>query len=646
MPIIKAILEMKLEKIIEILVENPAMIDSVDRSGVPATLLAAQMGNLEIMRYIVEYSRASMNLVDQDERGILHYAAMTDAIELVQYLVEKVNMDPLEGDKNQITPFEIAHNLKCKNVEAYFEKVIGCTLDQMYKNPIITGTHPDPSIVRVGEDYYMVNSSFTYFPCIPISHSKDLVNWQIIGHAITEPEYAKLEGLESGRGYWAPDISFNKNQFYITATYRFNDTGTVYRKQIIVHSQHPEGPYSKPNEILEDGIDPSIFHDDDGRHYMLLNRGARILELDERVERQISKAELLWYGSQKRAPEGPHILKKEGFYYLFVAEGGTGIGHRISVSRAKQLMGPYESCPYNPIMIQRNPNAAIQRVGHGKPVQTQNGEWYMVYLCSRRVLNAYSILGRETALDPISWTTDGWPIVNTLKGPSSLQIRPKLKAYMPNREGNGIYVTRQNGERILDFNWMWVKTPDSHAYEPTPEDGIRLYGSPYDLHDILGRNILVRRQKAFTFTISTKMNYYCPYVGQEAGMTCYYDENTFLTFGIKHLEEGYMLQVIEQIGEDKRVTLSKILPIDRNLSEPFDIRLRIDTDYLKRSFYYGFNEEANNCLGVLAQVNYLCDEGYNKGKRFTGAMIGFYAVIAQKEERGYAEFSNVQLINY
>jgi xylan 1,4-beta-xylosidase len=134
---------------------------------------------------------------------------------------------------------------------------------------------------------------------------------------------AALDDLEGGRGYWAPDISYYKGRFYITATYRLNDTGNVYRKQIVVSSDKPEGPYSKPAIIDEDGIDPSIFNDDDGRRYMLLNRGARIFELNEDATKQISKAELLFYGDNKRAPEGPHLLKKDGYYYLFEAEGGT-----------------------------------------------------------------------------------------------------------------------------------------------------------------------------------------------------------------------------------------------------------------------------------------------------------------------------------
>ena len=240
-----------------------------------------------------------------------------------------------------MTPYHIAYERKDEKLLSYYKERIGASYEEMYHNPIRRGMFPDPSIVRVGEDYYMVNSSFIFFPCIPISHSKDLIHWEIIGHAVTEPEWASLDELEGGRGYWAPDISYDNGKFYITATYRLNDTGTVYRKQIVVSSEKPEGPYSKPAIIDEDGIDPSIFHED-GRHYMLLNRGARILELNEDCTKQISEAELLYYGDQKRAPEGPHLLKKDGYYYLFLAEGGTGAGHRISVARSKTLKGNYE----------------------------------------------------------------------------------------------------------------------------------------------------------------------------------------------------------------------------------------------------------------------------------------------------------------
>ena len=600
-----------------ILEEEPNLIDEKDENGVLMALLAAKTGNLALVRYIVEYSRASMDITDNEHKNMLHYAAMSGSVPTCRYLVERVGMSPLSGDINLQTPFEVAHQNHFIELEEYFESVVGHKLSEMYHNPIRTGMYPDPSIVRVEDDYYMVNSSFIFYPCIPVSHSKDLIHWKIIGYAITEPEWAALDDLEGGRGYWAPDISYYKGRFYITATYRLNDTGNVYRKQIVVSSDKPEGPYSKPAIIDEDGIDPSIFNDDDGRRYMLLNRGARIFELNEDATKQISKAELLFYGDNKRAPEGPHLLKKDGYYYLFEAEGGTGPGHRITVSRSRELKGIYEPCPYNPIMRQNNPDEIIQRCGHGKPVQTQNGDWYMVYLCGRKIGDGYSILGRETALDPISWTMDGWPIVNNLKGPSALQVKPDLPEMIWEDESDDDF-----NNSYLSNEWWFPRVPEMDGIK-LKDSQVHIKGSKYDLDTMKAKNILLRRQKHFRFSAVCKLCMPELYPGQNCGMTCYYDENTYIKFGVfATLEETprLMLNVVEKIG-DEVITHDGVC-VDNNNK---DIYLKIDTNNLRRTFSYSYNDKDYNKVVSLDNVYYLCDEGIRKGKRFTGAMIGMYA---------------------
>ena len=600
-----------------ILEEGPNLIDEKDENGVLMALLAAKTGNLALVRYIVEYSRASMDITDNEHKNMLHYAAMSGSVPTCRYLVERVGMSPLSGDINLQTPFEVAHQNHFIELEEYFESVVGHKLSEMYHNPIRTGMYPDPSIVRVEDDYYMVNSSFIFYPCIPVSHSKDLIHWKIIGYAITEPEWAALDDLEGGRGYWAPDISYYKGRFYITATYRLNDTGNVYRKQIVVSSDKPEGPYSKPAIIDEDGIDPSIFNDDDGRRYMLLNRGARIFELNEDATKQISKAELLFYGDNKRAPEGPHLLKKDGYYYLFEAEGGTGPGHRITVSRSRELKGIYEPCPYNPIMRQNNPDEIIQRCGHGKPVQTQNGDWYMVYLCGRKIGDGYSILGRETALDPISWTMDGWPIVNNLKGPSALQVKPDLPEMIWEDESDDDF-----NNSYLSNEWWFPRVPEMDGIK-LKDSHIHIKGSRYNLDTMKAKNILLRRQKHFRFSAVCKLCMPELYPGQNCGMTCYYDENTYIKFGVfATLEETprLMLNVVEKIG-DEVITHEGVCVDNSNK----DIYLKIDTNNLRRTFSYSYNDKDYNKVVTLDNVYYLCDEGICKGKRFTGAMIGMYA---------------------
>lgn len=629
----QAVVQENLQEVKRLLAENPAKIDEKSE-GIWIPYLAAQTGNEELVRYLVEYSRASFNETDENGRSMLHYAVSFGNCSLVKYLVERVGLSPLQGDRERVTPYELAAELwkrkkedntevqasaeNLQKVVQYLENYCGFSLAASYKNPILTGMHPDPSIVCMGEDFYMVNSSFIYFPCIPISHSRDLIHWEVIGHAITNPNWSGLSQLEGGRGYWAPDISYFDGKFYITATYRLNDTGTIYRKQMVVSSDRPEGPYCEPVFLDEDGIDPSIFTEDDGRRYMLLNRGARIFEISPDGKKQLSEAKLLYYGHQKRAPEGAHLLKKDGWYYLFQAEGGTGEGHRISVSRARELFGVYTPCPFNPIMRQTDPKAALQRCGHGKPVKTPNGEWYMVYLCGRQWNEKYSLLGRETALDKITWTADGWPMVNELQGPSCLAKRPNLPEYQARKEPEDF------AGNTLGMQWVTPREPEEN-FARLENGRLYLKGSRADLCQVEARNLLLQRQTAFSFTAETEMDYVDLQDGQDAGMTCYYDENTYLKFGI-FLEGGKQyLKVQEHVDNDTWDSFQ------REIEKKGSLRLRCQTDGLRRTFSYAIGEDSFITLGTLDNVFYLCDEGLQKGKRFTGAMIGVYAYTGEKE---------------
>ena len=677
-PLQKAIENEDLTSVRRLLTESPNLIDEcIGPKHTPLALHAAYVSSFEILRYIVEYSRASLDIYDDDRRNILHYGAMSGDPERCRYLVERCGMDPLTGDKDLVTPYEISWDLARggtgKELYAWFLDKIGCPYEEMYKNPIRTGFFPDPSILAHGDDFYMVNSSFIYFPCIPISHSTDLVHWEIIGWAITNPDWALLDELEGGRGYWAPDISFDNGLFYITATYRLNDTGTVYRRQMVVSSDRPEGPYSKPVFIDEDGIDPSLFHED-GKHYMLLNRGARLFRLSDDCTEQVSEAKLLYYGSQKHAPEGSHLLKKDGWYYLFQAEGGTGSGHRITVARSRELFGVYTPCPYNPIMRQNDPEAGIQRCGHGKPVRTKDGRWYMVYLCGRTLDGKYSILGRETALDPITWTPDGWPLVNGLKGPSVLQIPPFRRTGaadtlptdsscmrpVPDSCDQMMAISEaiMEQEPVPDpCGWMTPRPPQADAVRWQENGTVLLLSSPAPLSSSDARNIFLRRQTRFDFTAQANLILPVLAPGQEAGLICYYDENTWISCTAAGREHGsFAFLVKEHIGKETTVLGgdSEWEPSDISASALSEARTDIPesafsearTNILESGLRLRFTvtvrklrrhftvEELSVVPGQDLQtsrvlfeadcpnVYYLCDEGIRIGKRFTGAMIG------------------------
>lgn len=619
-------------KLKQLLDKDPKAIEGKDKDGVKLAFYAALSGNIEIMRFIVEYSMASFNETDPWGNTVLHYGVQSKRLEMVIYLTERVGLSWAQGNKKLVTPFDLASKLHLTEIEAYFEKKCGASRKEMYHNPILTGMHPDPSIVRVGEDYYMVHSSFHYFPAIPISHSTDLIHWKVVGHAITRADWAGLTNLEGGRGYWAPDISYYKGRFYIAATYRCNDDNETKRMQMVTSSQYPEGPYEKPTFLKEDGIDPSIFTNFDDRRYMLLNRGARIFEISEDGKKIISKPQLLWYGDQKRAPEGPHMLWKDGYYYLFVAEGGTGRGHRISVARSKQLMGPYESCPYNPILRQWDEEGVIQCCGHGKPVKTQKGEWFMVYLCNRMIDGKYGMLGRETCLDPITWTSDGWPLVNQLKGPSILQKKPNIDVLVGENENE----VRGQLEFPSENHWGEWKT--ARAMEEgrfgTDSNGFWFKGDGLDFNSINASGLLVVNQPDFTFTFSCIVEIEKLEEGESAGLICYYDENSYIKFGmgVEGGEKGILLQ---EYVDDKYIA-RKFIEGEFPFAEK--IQLKIEIEGLERSFYFKRSDTNWRFAGSVEDTSYLSSEGLSKGKRFTGAMAGIYV-----HSKGKVYFHNYQI---
>ncbi len=626
MELTEAIRNIETQRVKDILIQDPACIRGEH------LFAAAEVGDLELLRYLVEYSRISLNERDALNRTALHYCTASDSAVCYEYLVCKCGLSPFEGDARGETPWEMAVSSGADKICRWMKNHYG-DIGDYYKNPIRTGMYPDPSIVRVGEDYYMVNSSFIFFPCIPVSHSRDLIHWDVIGYAITDLAYANLEGLEGGRGYWAPDISWYDGKFWITATYRLNDDPPVYRRQIVVSSEKPEGPYSAPAYIEEDGIDPSLFNDEDGRRYMLLNRGARILELSRDGTRQISEAQLLYYGDYKRAPEGPHLFRKDGYYYLLLAEGGTGTGHRVTIARSRELFGTYEPCPHNPIMIQQDPEAVLQRCGHGDLVETADGRWYMVYLCGRMLSGKYSILGRETALDPVEWTADGWPVVNHGRGPSTLQRKPFPKAAPFRVEKNHRHLSLAG----LPMEFMTPRPAPEGTIQVTETDqgyAWKIRGSRAQLTCTDARSIVVRRQSDFRFRADVELLLdEKPQDGQMAGMVGYYDENTFLMFGITSKNHTVRPFLWEHIGEEDHILYAEALP--KVIGIPF--QLSMETRGLERKFLLG-----DRMLFESSNVYYLCDEGLQKGKRFTGAMVGMAVYEGEAGKSWTAKFRNFE----
>jgi len=635
---------------------------------------AALNGDLEKIKRLT-YGRMNLEDTDVDGKTILHYATMSGSLEMVKYLVLNCQMDPTYADNDLLLPLDLAKG----SVKSFYEEYLGFDIEKTYRNPVRRGFHADPSIVRVGDYYYMVNSSFVYFPCIPISRSQDLVHWEVIGHAVTDKDWAKehLLNLQGGRGFWAPDISYCNGRFYICATLRNNDDMEFPQTQMVTSSDRPEGPYDTPVIHNIRGIDPSIFTDDDGRRYMLLNRGARMHEISSDGKEILSDAQMICYGYSGHAPEGPHLIKKDGYYYLFLAEGGTGKGHMITVFRSKELKGPYESCPYNPIMTQKNESAAIKCCGHGKPVKTPDGRWFIVYLCSRLAYDEYGFLGRETCLDEMIWTLDGWPIINKGKGPSYIARLPFDResfdadmslAYDLNKEENDKEMTdvssqKEMNEFVLDSlapkekrkitknEMCFVRVMDDDYIEIIDSDSVKIKPCGMDLNNSKCRSICLYSQKDFVTDDAVVLKNTNITKGDECGLVLYYDENSYIKFGIKKklseeadtskdctgcrnecaenpydndgCGEAFEVKISEYVDDKYTRTLRKFVSLD----DLHGVSFKVHTDKLKRIFY--LNDEY---IGELDNVTCLCSEGLIKGKRFTSAMIGAFCVGDDKRE--------------
>ena len=414
-------------------------------------------------------------------------------------------------------------------------------------NPILAGFYPDPSICKVEENYYLVTSTFAYFPAIPIFHSKDLVNWELIGHALNRNEQIDLINSGVSRGIFAPTIRYNNGLFYITST--LIDKGGNF----VIISERPEGPYSNPSWLPEvDGIDPSLFFDDNNKAYLLYNsvapenkplyeghRTIRIREFD--VEKlQVKGEEVILVNGGidiKKKPvwiEAPHIFKKDDFYYLIAAEGGTREDHSEVVLRSKNIFGPYIPYEKNPILTQRNLDQNRQHpitcTGHADFVQTQKGEWYAVFLGCRPYLDDYYNTGRETFLAPVRWI-DGWPVI-TKENETVNYVYPKPLPEIKNnfkRKYNGNFKLKDNfNSEKLSYDWLFLRNIKENWYSLNIKKGhLAIKVRPETCSELDNPSFLGFRQQHLNCKASVLLEFLPQSENEKAGLLIFYDENHF-----------------------------------------------------------------------------------------------------------------------
>jgi len=346
---------------------------------------------------------------------------------------------------------------------------------QSFTNPILAGFYPDPSICKAGDDYYIVNSSFAYYPGLPIFHSKDLLNWQQIGYALNRPEQLNLDGAGVSRGLFAPAITYHEGTFYIVCTL-IDKLGNF-----IVTAKDPKGPWSDPIPLTQvNGIDPSLFFDENGKLYIVFNsippnnislhnghRTIRMFELDSKNYKTIGEEKLLVNGGTDMAKkpvwiEGPHLYKKNGWYYLMCAEGGTGYNHSEVVFRSKSVEGPFVSYENNPILTQRQldpkRNSPVTTTGHADLVEGPDGKWWGIFLGCRPYEGDYYNTGRETFMAPVEWK-EGWPTFNL--GGDEVKYSYPINAKTDNsiEKFSGNYLFRDDFDKSeLDIRYSFLRT--------------------------------------------------------------------------------------------------------------------------------------------------------------------------------------------
>jgi len=505
-----------------------------------------------------------------------------------------------------------------------------------FRNPIIPGFQPDPSIVRVRDDYYLVNSSFTFFPGLPVYHSRDLVNWEQIGNAIDRPGQFDFSGLGIARAIFAPTIRWHDGSFYIVGT--CVDCGGNF----LISAIDPKGPWSDPQWLQSiDGVDPDLFIDSDGRAWIANNgppqgpaaytgqRAIWLQELDLTAKKMVGPRSVIVNGGVDiaRQPiwiEGPHLIKKGSWYYLIAAEGGTASGHSEVVFRSANVAGPYVPGADNPILTQRDLDPArpvpVAAAGHADFVEAGDGHWWSVFLATRPYEANLSNMGRETFLLPVTWRYD-WPLILPPKTPVPYILpRPPLPT--------ALVVDRSRWRDSFDSpalapDWEMMRTPTESWYSLRQlPGGLTLQARAVSVSSRGNPSFLGKRQRHEDAVVETELRYTPVRQGDRAGLVAFADERHHYFLGLCQTAKGPMLVVAERNGSDDPQDGRVVAATSYSGAPGGAVRLRIHARGAAYDFSYAVADEAFRTLLANADGRILASEPTNQ---FTGALFGVYA---------------------
>jgi len=549
------------------------------------------------------------------------------------------------------------------NFYSYLQKIIlfvaiGSLHAQTFKNPILAGGYPDPSICRVGDEFFMVNSSFEYFPALPIHKSKDLVNWELVGHGLNRLEQVSgqinLIDVQSNGGIHAPTIRFHNGKYYIITTNVYYDEikQRASATNFIITSSNPEGPWSNPIVIKgAPGIDPDIFFDDDGRVWYAGNHQPSdpsfsgeteiwMQELDPKNFQLIGQRFYAWRGACGGVwAEGPHIYKKDGNYYLLIAEGGTSFNHSIMVAVSDKITGPYTSNERNPIFSSRHLSYDnwVHSTGHGDLVELEDGRWYIVMLGVRGDVKRKSNMGRETFIAPVSWEREPydwkerkivWPVIAPQFG-RILKNNPVI--FSETIQNKEFFFVDDFNKTNLGLAWNHRRVPMQNMFDLVSNPGfLRVYTNPNKLQERKRANFIGIKQTESDFSFETKMTFSPSYDSDESGIAIVQKDNNFLSLTIKKFNEDILLE-LKLMNNVETSIASKL--IDHKCTLP--VQLKVESYQNNYRFYYA---QKNDDFQFFAETpaDLLLSYGY------TGAHIGLYTTSNGQMSTGYADFDRVE----
>lgn len=503
----------------------------------------------------------------------------------------------------------------------------------MIHNPILPGFNPDPSILRVGQDYYIATSTFEWFPGVQIYHSRDLVNWTLLTRPLNRPSQLNLIGNSDSGGVWAPCLSYADGTFFLiySDVKQWSDDPYKIVKNYLITAPEIEGPWTDPIYLNSSGFDPSLFHDEDGRKWLVSMEwdhrrkhpdefsGILLQEFCFEEERLIGPVRKVFKGSSIGLVEGPHLYLKSGYYYLMTAEGGTGYVHAVTIARSRSIEGPYEIHPSNPLLTSvGKPALSLQKAGHGSLVETEAGEWYLAHLCSRPIDGVHCLLGRETGLQKCEWRDD-WIYLSSgsnspeesVPAPASLEL-----CETEDVRWNGLFDTP-----VLDLNFQSLRRPITDDWLSLKErpGWLRLKGNE-PTTSRFRQSLIARRVQAFRITVSTEVDFQPESFQQMAGLIAYYDTANHYYLRISSDEDvGRHLNIIQF----RKGVFSELLERPVVLPPSGVVGLRLELNVAEIQFSFQIESSNWQGIGSVLPSHILSDDFHQLG--FTGAFIGMCA---------------------